>query len=130
MTSTTTKKYRIGAAITGILSALCVWGPLIFYAITGWSIATNSGKFVLCSGLIFALIVTAINVIFKYHFRSAIFIIIIILTVVFQNALTLIIVFAVLQVVDELILTPIHKYCRNKASINYEIDKRIIIKAD
>lgn len=123
--SSITKKYMTGYIICSILSFLAVMGPTIYYMIMGWQIAGSSQKFVLCSAAIFCIVLTLINLIFKYHLRSTVFIILIALAVVFTNALTLIIVFASLQLLDEIILTPLAKYYKTRMVINRQVDKRL-----
>lgn len=69
-------------------------------------------------------ILTVINVLFKYHIRSTIWILVLGIYFCLDSILPLICMIAVGTILDEFILTPLHKKYKNKAIINREIDRR------
>lgn len=121
-----TKKYSTLAMIFTILSILLFLGPSMYYILVGFFTASVViEKIALVSAVFISLILTALCAINKWVFRSKIWIIVIAIIFVIDNYLTMILIFAISQVLDELIISPLAKYFRNKTSINREIDKRL-----
>ena len=123
--SEVTKKYKTQYTIAKILSILLNVGPLIYYVILGFSVAEPVKRVVLSLTAIGAIIFTLISVAFKLHIRSAIFLLMLGIHCCIDNITGLIIVMAATTLLDELVTTPMCKYCKNKYSINREIDKRL-----
>ena len=120
-----TKKYARLALIFGILSFLCVFAPLLFYVGAGFLAGTAVvEKVVLGCAVFLAIFLSALCAINKWTFRSKIFIIILALYLVIDKFIVMILVFAITQVFDELVISPLARRFRAKASINAEIDKR------
>ena len=123
--SEVTKKYKTQYTIAKILSILLNVGPLLFYGILGFSVAEPVKRVVLSLTAIGAIIFTLISVAFKLHIRSTIFLLMLGIHCCIDNITGLIIVMAATTLLDELVTTPMCKYCKNKYSINREIDKRL-----
>ena len=123
--SEVTKKYKTQYTIAKILSIILTVGPLLYYGILGFSIAEPVKRVVLSLTAIGAIIFTLISVVFKLHIRSTIFLLMLGIHCCIDNITGLIIVMAATTLLDELVATPMCKYCKNKYSINREIDKRL-----
>ena len=123
--SEVTKKYKTQYIIAKILSILLNVGPLLYYVILGFSVAEPVKRVVLSLTAIGAIIFTLISVTFKLHIRSTMFLLMLGIHCCIDNITGLIIVMAATTLLDELITTPMCKYCKNKFSINREIDKRL-----
>ena len=123
--SEVTKKYKTQYTIAKILSILLNVGPLIYYGILGFSVAEPVKRVVLSLTAIGAIIFTLISVAFKLHIRSTMFLLMLGIHCCIDNITDLIIVMAATTLLDELVTTPMCKYCKSKYSINKEIDKRL-----
>jgi hypothetical protein len=82
-------------------------------------------KFTLGITFVMAAIFLSINVIFKYHIRSTIWVVVLGIYCCLDNIQMLLIMVAVGTILDEFIFSPLHKSYKQKAGINREIDKRI-----
>lgn len=123
--SKTTKKYSRLALIFTLLSFLCVMGPALIYVGIGIATATLiTQKVVLTASIVMVFLFTMVSAVTKWAFRSKIWLIILALFFVIDHLLVMIFVFAITQVIDELIFAPCARHFRNKRSINIEIDKR------
>lgn len=120
-TSKYLKAYRIAKA----LSILLTIGPLLFYIVMGFTISEPVKKIILSLTAISAILLTAINVVFKLHIRSSIYLLMLGIHVCISNITGLIIMMAATTLLDEVVATPLCKYYREKYAINKEIDKRI-----
>ena len=121
-----TKKYKRLKILFQILSFLVTVAPLIVYVIIGFTndeIYTGKKVF-LGFTLITAFILVLINVLFKFHLRSPLFIIILGIYFALNKILTLLIIISIGIVLDEFIFQPLIKKYREKYIINNEIDKR------
>ena len=121
-----TKKYKRLKIFFQILSFLVTVAPLIVYVIIGFTndeIYTGKKVF-LGFTLIIALFLVLTNVLFKFHLRSPLFIIILGIYFALNKILTLLIIISIGIVLDEFIFQPLIKKYREKYIINNEIDKR------
>ena len=121
-----TKKYKRLTILFQILSFLVTVAPLIVYVIIGFAndeIYTGKKVF-LGFTLIIALFLVLTNVLFKFHLRSPLFIIILGIYFALNKILTLLIIISIGIVLDEFIFQPLIKKYREKYIINNEIDKR------
>ena len=123
--SEVTKKYKIRYKIAKYLSIILNVGPLLYYGILGFSVAEPVKRVVLSLTAIGAIIFTIINVAFKLHIRSTIFLLMLGIHCCIDNITGLIIVMAATTLLDELVVTPMRKYCEPKYSMNKEIDRRL-----
>lgn len=125
--SKTTKKFATLAIIFTILSFLLLVGPTLFYVIAGLATATLTiQKVALVSTVAVSLLLTMLCAVNKWVFRSKIWLIVLALFFVIDKFLVMILVFGITQILDELVVSPLARYFRNKTSINREIDKRMM----
>lgn len=121
-----TKLYKRGAILLTLLSVLCSIGPAIGYVIYGLisaQLVTQKASIMLCAFV--AIIGSLLCLISRvFTFRSRIWVILLALISIVNSYLTMILVFAITQVTDEMIFAPAARYFRQKYSINKEIDKR------
>ena len=120
-----TKKYKNNYILCRTLSILMTLIPLVIYTIKGFCEGTPASKVTLGVCFTTALILTIINVVFKYHMRSTIWILMIGLYVAVDNIIPLLIILAITTILDEFILTPLSRHYKAKYTINKEIDNRI-----
>lgn len=120
-----TRKYKALSILFLSLSILVLVAPLAYYSIQGFIQGETTEKFTLGITFVIACILFVINILFKFHIRSTIWIIVIGVYLCIDNILPLILVLAVGNILDEFVFTPLHKRFKNKAIINKEIDKRI-----
>jgi len=120
-----TKKYKNNYILCKTLSILMTLVPYIVYTIKGFCEGTPGSKATLGVCFTTALIFTIINVVFKYHMRSTIWILMIGLYVAVDNIIPLLIISAIATILDEFILSPLARHYKSKYVINKEIDKRI-----
>lgn len=124
--SNITKLYKQGAILLTLISVLCSIGPAIGYVIYGLisaQLVTQKASIMLCAFL--AVIGSLLCLISRvFTFRSRIWVILLALISIVDSYLTMILVFAITQVTDEMIFAPAARYFRQKYSINKEIDKR------
>ena len=120
-----TRKYKALSILFLALSILILVAPLAYYSIQGFIQGETTEKFTLGITFVIACILFVINILFKFHIRSTIWIIVIGVYFCIDNILPLILVLAVGNILDEFVFTPLHKRYKNKAIINKEIDKRI-----
>jgi len=121
-----TKHFLCAAIILTILSILLTIGPAAFFLVKGFiaadvvveKVALTMSIFVAVVGSLICLISRTIG------FRSRIWIILLALFFVLDEFLLLIMVFAITQILDELVVAPLARHFRSKFSINREIDKR------
>ena len=121
-----TKHFLCAAIILTILSVLLTIGPAAFFLVKGFiaadvvveKVALTMSIFVAVIGSLICLISRTVG------FRSRIWIILLALFFVLDEFLLLIMVFAITQILDELVVAPLARHFRSKFSINREIDKR------
>ena len=124
--SEVTKKYRKLGILFSLLSFLLLVGPTFYYVGVGFmTTGVVVQKLALVSAVLVSGILTGICAINKVAFRSKIWIIVLALFFVIDHFLVMIFVFGGTQILDELVVAPLAKYFRSKASINAEIDKRV-----
>lgn len=120
-----TRKYKNLSILFLALSILVLVAPLAYYSIVGFIEGETSEKFTLGMTFVIAAILFVINILFKFHIRSTIWILVLGIYFCLDNILPLIFMVAVGNILDEFLFTPLHKHYKSKASINKEIDKRI-----
>lgn len=121
-----TKKLKAKYVTAALISLLLNIGPLLVFTIIAFISGTAIvHKVTLSMTLLVVLIFSIITLVNKTVFRSKLWILLIGLWLCLDNILTPLIVFAVCQVVDELIVTPIKKYYKDRYKINKEIDRRL-----
>ena len=119
-----TKKYKKLKIFFAILSLICILGPLLFYTVQAFIGAAVVGKVVVSLTTLASLILAAISVVFKFHLRSPIFLMLIGLWVALDTLLPTIIWISIAVILDEFIFTPLKRRYGQLYTINKEIDKR------
>ena len=116
--------FRISNILT-TLSIMLSWGPLCVYAVMALNAAkTVSDKVTLTSLLTIGVIMSLIAVVNKHTLRCKTWIFLIAIWVCLDNMLGCVLVIAITQCLDEIIVAPIAKAYRSKYVINKEIDRR------
>ena len=119
-----TKKYKIKLNICRLLSFTITVLPVIIYTIMGFMDGTIGEKVSLGICVILALIFVLINVMFKYHIRSTLWVLLIGIYVCIDNIIPLLIIMAATTIIDEFVLVPLINKYKNKYIVNKEIDLR------
>ena len=119
-----TKKYKIKLNICRLLSFTLTVLPVIIYTIMGFMDGTIGEKVSLGICVILALMFMLINVMFKYHIRSTLWVLLIGIYVCIDNIIPLLIIMAATTIIDEFVLVPLINKYKNKYIINKEIDLR------
>lgn len=119
-----TKKYKTKLNICKLLSFTLTVLPVIIYTIMGFMHGTIGEKVSLGICVVLALIFVLINVMFKYHIRSTLWVLLIGIYVCIDNIIPLLIIMATTTIIDEFALVPLINKYKNKYIINKEIDLR------
>lgn len=119
-----TKKYQRLAVLFHALSIIVLVAPLAYYIILGFINGETTEKFALGITFVIAVILFIINILFKYHIRSTLWILVLGVYFCMDNILPLLFMVAIGTILDEFVLTPLYKSYKNKCTINREIDKR------
>lgn len=119
-----TKKYKTKLNICKLLSFTLTVLPVIIYAIMGFVNGTIGEKVSLGICVVLALIFMLINVMFKYHIRSTLWVLLIGIYVCIDNIIPLLIIMATTTIIDEFVLVPLINKYKSKYVINKEIDLR------
>lgn len=119
-----TKKYKLKLNICKFLSFLITIVPVLIYTAIGFSYGSTADKVSLSICLILAIIFVLLNILFKYHIRSTLWILLIGIYVCIENIVPLLIIMASSTVIDEFVLVPMIKKYKDKYTINKEIDLR------
>ena len=120
-----TKRVIIAAVLLTILSFTLCFGPCIYYVGAGLlSGAVVAKKVALTMTIFFSFVMSMICVLRKTAFRSSLWIVCIGLWLCLDSIIPMLIITAICQTTDELIIAPLARHFRNKAHISKEIDKR------
>lgn len=119
-----TKKYKTKLNICRLLSFTLTVLPVIIYAIMGFMQGSTGEKASLGICVVLALIFVLINVMFKYHIRSTLWVLLIGIYVCIDNIIPLLLIMATTTIIDEFALVPLINKYKNKYLINKEIDLR------
>ena len=119
-----TKKYKIKLNICRLLSFTLTVLPVIIYTIKGFMDGSIGQKVSLGICVILALIFMLINVMFKYHIRSTLWVLLIGIYVCIDNIIPLLIIMATTTIIDEFVLVPLINKYKNIYIINKQIDLR------
>lgn len=121
-----TQKYKRLYVLFTTFSIVCTLGPLFYYIISALcSLALTHEKVVLVGTIFIALILTILNIFFKYHIRSTLWILVLGIYVCIDKILAMLILIAIGTILDEFIFTPLKNKYKSKKNISTEIDKRI-----
>lgn len=124
---TRTSKFRLSFWILAVVSFMLNVAPLAIYAINAVVAADLFYEKIALSMTVFiVLIMTLISLVNKIAFRSRLWIALIGIYVCIDSIMTPLIIIAVCQIIDELIISPLKKNQKNKLIINKEMDKRSV----
>lgn len=124
---TRTSKFRLSFWILAVMSFMLNVAPLAIYAINAVVAADLVYEKVALSMTVFiVLIMTLISIVNKIAFRSRLWIALIGIYICIDSIMTPLIIIAVCQIIDELIISPLKKNQKNKLIINKEMDKRSV----
>lgn len=124
---TRTSRFRLSFWILAVMSFMLNVAPLAIYAINAVVAADLVYEKVALSMTVFiVLIMTLISIVNKIAFRSRLWIALIGIYVCIDSIMTPLIIIAVCQIIDELIISPLKKNQKNKLIINKEMDKRSV----
>lgn len=119
---TRTSRFRLSFWILAVMSFMLNVAPLAIYAINAVVAADLVYEKVALSMTVFiVLIMTLISIVNKIAFRSRLWIALIGIYVCIDSIMTPLIIIAVCQIIDELIISPLKKNQKNKLIINKEI---------
>lgn len=121
-----TKRFKCLAFWFTIASVLCTILPAMVFTVEGLLLSELA---VQKTALVCAVFVSIVGSLYcliskKFTFRSKIWIFLLAIHFSLNNIERVIIVFAITQIADELILAPLARHFRSKYSINKEIDER------
>lgn len=120
-----TKIYKCKMIITGILSFLCSFGPLIVFTIMGFIQGEGKQKIVLTMTMVGAIIIASVSAMRKIHLRSTTFILMIGLLIALDRLFPFIMTITICTILDELLFTPLYHRFKENYHINKQIDKRM-----
>ena len=106
----TAQDYRKRAIICFILAMICLFGPLLFYFAKAFVLGTTFQKATLCFTLVVSGIFTVINLSKKAIPKSVIWIVLLGIHYVFASIYSIVLVFAITTILEEVVFTPLHKY--------------------
>lgn len=125
-----TKRYRIIFFILSLFHFMVNILPVGIYLIKAYTESTLVGeKIVMSTTLLIVIMFTLISIINKVAFRCRIWILLIGLYICLDYIMTPIIIFAICQTADELMLSPLCKLYGNKLRISKEMDKRLCTRS-
>ena len=120
-----TKSYRKKYIICKILSLCLLFLPLVIFIGTSFVRGTVTQKTTLGIGVTLCLIFTIANAMFKWAPRSAIWILIIALTIAINKIQHVIYIVGIGVIIEECITSKLEKYYHDRYVINNQIDDRI-----
>lgn len=121
-----TRKYRKLSFLFGSISILLNIAPFTIYAFIALvDSALIYQKIALSMTVLVVAILSLVALVNKVAMKSRLWIVLVGIYVCLGEIITPLIIIAVCQVLDELIVAPLHNSYRNKKNINKEIDKRL-----
>ena len=123
--SQVTKKYKVLSFVFLVLSLGLTVFPISYYVIKAFAEGSTTEKLSLGLFATLAIILCVVNLMFKIHLRSTIWLLVLGVYIAIDSIMPLMIMLAAGTITDELVVTPLYKHFKSKASINHEIDKRI-----
>ena len=125
MTSTATKRCSRLFWLFFILSIAANGFPIAFYVIKAFAQGEPYEKLTLGLLATVAIVLGALNILFKKRLRSVVWLLILGIYVAIDNILPLLIMIGICTIVDEFILTPLYKKFTTDKNTNKQIDKRL-----
>lgn len=127
MNTKITKRYKNLTILTFWLSVLLTICPILIYVARAFlsSEVQSVNKYTLGIMCSVALIVTIINIVAKLRLRCIPWILLLGIYICLKEITSLLVIMAITTIIDEMIVTPLHKSLKNKYIINKEMDKRL-----
>ena len=127
MNTTITKRYKNLTILTFWLSVLLTICPILIYVARAFisSEVQSVNKYTLGIMCSVALIVTIINLVAKLRLRCIPWILLLGIYICLKEITSLLVIMAITTIIDEMIITPLHKSLKNRYIINKEMDKRL-----
>ena len=127
MSTKITKRYKNLTILTFWLSVLLTLCPILIYVARAFlsSEVQSVNKYTLGIMCSVALIVTIINIVAKLRLRCIPWILLLGIYICLKEITSLLVIMAITTIIDEMIVTPLHKSFKNKYIINKEMDKRL-----
>lgn len=119
-----TKKIKKKAKFFSFLSFCLTILPIIIFIIIGYAKGGGIEKIGLTCSVMIAIILVLINIVFKYHIRSTIWVLTLGIYFCLENIASLLIITAISTILDEFIIYPLKNKYKMKLTINKEIDAR------
>lgn len=119
-----TRKFRLGTRLTGFLSFLLSWGVLLTFLVIGFATGDETQAFALGITGIAGALIGFCGIIARKHWLSPLIILMFGLYLVLDYFAPVLIVIGVTILLDELLVSPLHKFFKSRYVINKEIDKR------
>lgn len=120
-----TKKYKSLMWTFKVLALICTFAPLIAFLIYGFVTGDTTTKVSMSLLSLAGIALAVVNIIFKYSFRTAIYLILLAIGLALENIQTALVTLLVASALDEFVFTPLAKHFKGQYMINKEIDKRI-----
>lgn len=122
----TTRKYKRLSFLFGFISVLLNIAPFTIYAFIALVDSTLIyQKIALSMTVLVVAILSLVALVNKVAMKSRLWIVLVGIYVCLGEIITPLIIIAVSQVLDELIVAPLHNSYKDKKTINKEIDKRL-----
>ena len=127
MSTKITKRYKNLTILTFWLSVLLTLCPILIYVARAFlsSEVQSVNKYTLGIMCSVALIVTIINIVAKLRLRCIPWILLLGIYICLKEITSLLVIMAITTIIDEMLVTPLHKSLKNKYIINKEMDKRL-----
>ena len=127
MSTKITKRYKNLTILTFWLSVLLTLCPILIYVARAFlsSEVQSVNKYTLGIMCSVALIVTIINIVAKLRLRCIPWILLLGIYICLKEITSLLVIMAITTIIDEMLVTPLHKSLKNKYIINREMDKRL-----
>lgn len=118
------KSYRGLSVLLFITHFSLMFGPAIGFTIYGAKTLSATQVYLTVASIVASLIVFVIGLLFKRKTYAPIMIVLTALCLILQNYRTLMVVFTICLILDDLCIYPLWLDKHNKYKINREIDKR------
>ena len=119
-----TKGYKAKWLICWAVSLLLTFGPVIGFGIYAMAVSGTAEKLALSLLSILSMAIAVVNVLFKFSFRSSIYVLLLGVSIALKEMTAVLIIVAICTALDEFVFDPLTKHYREKFSINKEIDRR------
>ena len=119
-----TKGYKAKWLICWAVSLLLTFGPVIGFGIYAMAVSGTAEKLALSLLSILSMAIAVVNVLFKFSFRSSIYVLLLGVSIALKEMTAVLIIVAICTALDDFVFDPRTKHYREKFSINKEIDRR------